>query len=143
MTAKAEAQVVKLDERGQLSIRLDADYMLRPSVEAIMEAERETRLALFDLATLAANARLTIEHMAITIAAFMRAQGRANPDDPLKTSYLGAKAETLAGMIMEAGVPRIQGALAVLLAGAINGGYTASGEAKTAGTTASATPAGG
>jgi hypothetical protein len=46
------SKVVKLDERGQLSITLDAEYQLRPSVEAIMEAERETRLSLFDLATL-------------------------------------------------------------------------------------------
>lgn len=127
-------QVVKLDERGQLTITLDAEYTLRPSVEAIMEAERETRLSLFDLATLAANARMTIEQMGITVASFMRAHGRANPDDPLKSSYLGAKAETLAGMIMEAGCPRISGALAILLAGALNGGYTASGEAKAAGT---------
>ena len=130
-----KVQVVKLDERGQLSIFLDAEYRLRPSVEAIMEAERESGLALFDLATLAANSRMTIEQTAICVAAFMRAHGKANPDDPLKTSYLGAKASTLAGMVMEAGCPRIMGALAVLLAGAINGGYTASGEAKAAGMT--------
>ena len=134
MAANPEQQVIKLDERGQLSIRLDAEYLLRPSVEAILEVERETRLSLFDLATLAANSRMPLEQMSIAVAAFMRAQGRANPDDPLKTSYLGAKAENLAGMIMEAGIPRIMGGLAVLLAGAVNGGYTSSGEVKAAGT---------
>ena len=123
-------QVVKLDERGQVSIRLDAEYVLRPSVEAIMEAERETALSLFDLATLAANSRMRLDQMGIVTAAFMRAQGKASPDDPLKTSYLGAKPEKLAGLIMEAGAPRIMGALTVILAGAINGGYTSAGEMK-------------
>lgn len=127
-------QVVKIDERGQISILLDADYVLRPSVEAIMEAERETALSLFDLASLAANARMRLEQMGILVAAFMRAHGKANPDDPLKSTYLGAKPETLAGLVMEAGAPRIMSALAVLLAGALNGGYTASGEPRAAGT---------
>lgn len=131
---KAETQVVKLDERGQLSIRLDAEYLLRPSVEAIMEAERETGLSLFDLASLAANARMRFDQLGIVVAAFMRAHGKANSDDPQRTTYLGAKPETLAGLIMEAGAPRICAALAILLAGALNGGYTSSGEAKAAGT---------
>jgi hypothetical protein len=132
---KAETQVVKLDERGQLSIYLDAEYVLRPSVEAIIAIERQTApLVQFDLATLAANCRMSLEHMAICVAEFMRAHGKANPDDPLKTTYLGAKPETLAGLIMEAGAPRICGALAVILAGSLNGGYTAAGEAKAAGT---------
>lgn len=126
-------QIVKLDDRGQLSVTLDAEYLLRPSQEAIMEAEIQSGLPLFDLATLAANSRLTLGQMGIVVAAFMRAHGKANPDDPLKSSYLGAKAETLTALIYEAGVPRIMGALAVLLAGAISGGYTASGEAKTSG----------
>lgn len=129
-----EPQVVKIDERGQISIKLDAEYVLRPSVEAILDAERETGLSLFDLATLAANSRMRLDQMGIAVAAFMRAHGKANPEDPLKTTYLAAKAETLSGLIMEAGVPRIMGALAVLLAGALSGGYTASGEAKAAGT---------
>jgi hypothetical protein len=125
-------QTVKLDTRGQLSIRLDTDYVLRPSEEAIMEAERETGLSLYDLASLAANSRMRLDQMGIVTAAFMRAHGKANPDDPLKSSYVGAKPERLSSLIYEAGIPRIMGGLAVLLAGAINGGYTASGEPKPA-----------
>jgi hypothetical protein len=125
-------QVIKVDERGQVSIRLDADYVLRPSVEAIMEAERGTGLSLFDLAGLAANARMRMDHMGIVVAAFMRAHGKANPDDPLKTSYLGASPDKLAGMILEAAPPRIMAALSIILSGAIGGGYTASGEVKAA-----------
>jgi hypothetical protein len=74
---------------------------------------------------------MTIEQMGITVAAFMRAQGGPDPEDPLKTSYLGAKPN--AGRHDHGGgCTRIMGALAVLLAGAINGGYTSSGEPKAA-----------
>lgn len=124
--------IVKLDARGQLTITLDADYVLRPSQEAIMEVEQQTGLSLFDLAVLASNSRLSQQQMGIVTAAMMRAHGKANPDDPLKSTYAAAKPETLAGLIYEAGTTRIMGGLAVLLAGAINGGYTASGEAKAA-----------
>jgi len=122
--------IVRLDTRGQLTITLDADYVLRPSQEAIMEAEQQTGLSLFDLAGLAANSRMTLQQMGIVTAAMMRAHGKANPNDPMISTYRAAKAETLSGMIYEAGTPRIMGGLTVLLAGAINGGYTASGEAK-------------
>jgi hypothetical protein len=126
--------IVKLDERGQLSIRLDDEYKLRPSVEAILEAETETGLSLFDLASLAANSRMRLDQMGVVVACFMKAHGKANPEDPLKTTYLGANAESLAGLIMEAGVPRIMGALTIILAASLNGGYTQTGEPKAAGT---------
>jgi hypothetical protein len=125
--------MIELDTRGQLVVTLDAPYVLRPSVEAIMEAERETGLSLYDLASLAANSRMRLDQMGIVTAAFMRAHGKANPDDPMKTTYLAAKAEKLSALIFEAGVPRIMGGLTVLLAGAINGAYTSSGEAKAPG----------
>lgn len=128
--AEPGPQTVKLDERGQLSITLDADYVLRPSAEAIMEAERETGLSLYDLASLAANSRMRLDQMGICVAAFMRAHGKACPDDPMIATYRAAKPARLAELIFEAGAPRIMGGLTVLLAGAINGGYTSSGEAK-------------
>jgi hypothetical protein len=62
------------------------EYVLRPSVEAIMEAERETGLSLFDLASLAANGGCASSRWESVVAAFMRAHGKANPDDPLKTT---------------------------------------------------------
>jgi hypothetical protein len=123
---------VKLDERGQIVITLDADYTLRPSVEAIMEAERETGLSLFDLASLSANSRMRLDQQAATVAALMHAHGKANPDDPLRTSYVGATAEVLAPMIMEAGTAHVQSGLTIVLTGALTGGYTATGEPKAA-----------
>ena len=122
---------IELDTRGQLTVPLDADYTLRPSYDAIEEAEIETGKSLYDLATLASTGRMMVRDMATVTAAMMRAHGRAQPEDPLKSSYLGAKAENVAPLIYEAGPPRIQIRLAILLAGALTGGYTSSGEAKT------------
>lgn len=132
--AQAQPQVVELDTRGQLSITLDdAKYVLRPSEEAILDAERETGLSLYDLASLAANGRMRLEQMGIVVACFMRAHGKNCPDDPAISTYRSAKPKRLGELIYEAGIPRIMGALTVLLAGAINGAYTASGEAKAPG----------
>lgn len=131
--AKAKNETIEVDTRGQVTAPLGGvEYVLRPSYEAIMAAERETGLSLFDLAGQASNGRMSLEHMGIVTAAMMRAYGKANPEDPLKTSYIGAKAEKVAELIYEAGGPRIMGRLTVLLVGALTGGYTASGEAKAA-----------
>lgn len=130
---EAASHIIKMDTQGQVSVELGGTaYVLRPSQEAISACERETGLSLFDLATLAANSRMRLEHIGMIVAELMRAYGKAHPEDPNKTSYLGAKAEKVADLVYEAGPPRLMAALTVILAGAINGGYTASGEAKAA-----------
>lgn len=124
---------IKLDERGQISIELDStNFILRPSVEAIMEAENETGLSLFDLASLASNARMRLDQMGVTVAALMKAHGKANPTDPLVKTYVGSKPERLAELIFEAGPAHINAALSIVLSGALTGGYTPSGEPKAA-----------
>ena len=124
---------IAVDTRGQIAVELDGtEYVLRPSYDAIMEAERETGLSLFDLAGLASNGRLSLEQMGIVTSAMMRAHGKASPDDPLKSSYIGAKAAKVSQLIYEAGGPMVMGRLTVLLVGALTGGYTASGEVKAA-----------
>jgi hypothetical protein len=128
-----KSESIAVDTRGQISGELDGTaYVLRPSYEAIMEAERETGLSLFDLAGLASNGRMTLEQMGVVTAAMMRAHGKANPDDPLKSSYAGAKPSKLSQLIYEVGGPRVMGRLTVLLVGALTGGYTSSGEVKAA-----------
>jgi hypothetical protein len=128
-----KSEQIAVDTRGQITVELDGtDFVLRPSYEAIMEAERETGLSLFDLAGLASNGRMTFEQMGVVTAAFMRAHGKASPDDPLKSSYIGAKPAKLSQLIYEAGGPKVIGRLTVLLVGALTGGYTSSGEAKAA-----------
>lgn len=125
-----KTETIAVDNRGQISVRLGgADYVLRPSYEAIEASEEETGLSLFDLATLASNCRMKVKDMGVVVAAMMRAHGKENPDDPMKTQYLGAKADKISRLIHEAGPAKIMGRLSILLSGALLGGYTASGEA--------------
>ena len=124
---------IKLDVRGQITAPLGGEnYVLRPSEEAILAIEDETGLSLFDLAGQAANGRMSLRHMGIVVAAMMRAHGKANPEDPLITTYMAANPDKIRGLILEAGTPRIMARITVILAGAIGGGYTASGEVKAA-----------
>ncbi len=138
--AKADDEV---DARGQMTVPLDGqEYVLRPSLEAILAIERQTRpRTLYDLATEASQIRLPIEDLATIVAHFMRAHGKASPDDPLATDYQGAKPERLRDLIYEAGIPSITQRVYVVLLGAISGGYDASGEVK-APTITKATPVG-
>lgn len=119
-----------VDARGQIALPVAGqNYILRPSMEAIEAIERELRPT-YQLATDASRGALMLSEMAIICAEFMRAYGKANPDDPLATDYKGAQAENLAPLIYEAGIPIVCARLMVILVGALNGGYTAAGEAK-------------
>jgi hypothetical protein len=121
----------EVDLRGEISIPLEGrEYGLRPSFDAIKRIERLTGKNHEHLAQQAIQQNLTYEDMGIICAEMMREYGKANPDDPLKSSYLGAKAEKLEKMIFEEGKPKIGVRLAVVLTAALSGGYTASGEAK-------------
>jgi hypothetical protein len=121
----------EIDTRGQITIPVDGqEYVLRPTFEANCAIERQTRRSLFELAGDASSGRMSLEVMGICCAEWMRAYGKANPDDPLGSSYRGAKAESLAKLIYEAGGPRICARITVVLMGALTGGYTASGERK-------------
>ncbi len=129
----AKSEKIELDVRGQITAPLGgAEYVLRPSEESILAIEQETGLSLFDLAGLAANGRLTLAQMGVCVSAMMRAHGKANPDDPNRTTYLAANPEKIRGLIYEAGTPRIMARLAVILSGAVAGGYTSLGEVKAA-----------
>lgn len=131
---KPEPVAIDVDTFGQITVPLGgAEYTLRPSYQAIEECELQTGLSLFDLAGLAANCRLSLPHVGIVLAAMMRAHGKETPN--AGPSYADPKPEKLSKLAYEAGLPRIVlPRLAVLLAGALNGGFTASGEVKTSGT---------
>lgn len=127
--SKPEAQAV--DVRGQIKVSLGgADYMLRPSHEAIEAIESTLGRSLMELAQQALAGTLKIADLAIICAEMMRAHGRANPD--AGPSYKGAQAERLAGLIYEASPPTITARVAIVLMGAVTGGYTAAGEPKPA-----------
>ena len=119
----------EVDTRGHISIPLEgAEYVLRPSFEAIKRIEELTRKNHEELANLAVQQRLSYSELAVICVEMMKAHAKACPDDPLKSSYLGAKPEKLERMIYEAGKPKIGVRVAVVLTAALSGGYTASGE---------------
>lgn len=126
-----------LDTQGQIAVPLDGqDFVLRPSYEAIRNIERQLARSLFDLAMAASQGGLAIDDQAIIVNEMMRAHGKTiSDDDPLATTYRSSNTTRIADLIYEAGAPRVSARLVVLLTGALNGGYAASGEAK-AGTAA-------
>jgi len=135
MANKKADEVPEVDVRGQISLPLDGqEYVLRPSMEAIMAIEARLR-PLLPLTQEAVAGSLTLHDLGIITAEFMRAFGKANPNDPLKTTYLHSKPETLARLIYEAGQPKVCIRVATVLMGALSGGYEASGEIKAATTT--------
>ena len=126
MSKKSEA-----NHRGEVTLPLDGqEYQLRPSREAIMNIERSLGRSLFELTDAARSHSLSIEEMAAITAEMMRAYARSHPDDPLLSSYQGAKPERLAELIFEAGPMMIQPRITVVLLSALTGGVDASGEAK-------------
>lgn len=128
--AGADEAPATLDVSGQITVPLDGqDYLLRPSYEAILAIERELG-PLFGLAHRATLGQLTAEEQAVCVAELMKAHGRA--DKEASADYRDPKPKRIGELIYEAGLPRICARLGVLLAGALNGGYDAAGEAKAA-----------
>lgn len=127
---KAEKPESTLDARGQMALELGGQkYVLRPSFEAILTVESKLR----PLASLAYDAErnaLTLGEMGVIVSEFMRAQGKACPQDELAGDYQGAKAERCSQLIFEAGSMAVCMKLYLVLLGAVTGGYDAKGEAK-------------
>lgn len=120
--------------QGEITVPLEGiEYVLRPSYAAIMAIERQTGRSLFDLAGEATSGRMTIADMGVICAEMMHAYGREDPECEMASTYKGAKPERIASLIYETGGPRVSARIAVLLMGALTGGYTASGKIKATG----------
>jgi hypothetical protein len=124
----AESEEVHVDVQGQITVPLDAEYVLRPSFKALQNIERLSGKDHAQLAHDAIQQRMSYDDMAIVICEMMKAHGEANPSDPLKTTYLHAKPESLAPHIFAAGKTKICIRLAILLVASLSGGYTPEGE---------------
>lgn len=128
-------ELPKLDARGQITLPLDGqDYQLRPSRTAISAIEAKLR-PLTALVAEGSRGDLSLKDMGVISAELMHAFAEVNPKHELIDDYRGAKPERLADLIYEAGSPRILARLLAVLIGALNGGYTASGEARPPATT--------
>lgn len=122
----------KVDLLGQLSVKLDVEYTLRPSRRAISAIERALGKSLPQLVINSGSIGLSLEELGICVCELMKAYGAANPNAGL--AYMAPDPQVVADLIYDAGQGPVVRRLAVIFAGALTGGYTASGEPKAAGT---------
>jgi hypothetical protein len=129
-----EADKPEVDLLGQLSVSLGGThYTLRPSRQAISNIEQQLGKSLTQLTVQSGSLTLPVSDLGVCVAELMRAY--AVFDDAAGPDYKGAKPDRCADLIFESGPVDVSRRLAVIFTGALSGGYTASGEAKAAGTT--------
>lgn len=115
--------------RGHISLNLGgAEYILRPSYEAISAFEGHTNRSLIDLAKAAGQSQLKLGEAAVIVTECIRAYGRSI-DDKAMAAF---NAERIGELIQEAdgGLVIVMKRLELLLFMAATGGYTSSGELK-------------
>ncbi|WP_310474104.1 GTA-gp10 family protein [Sandarakinorhabdus sp.] len=125
----------RLNSHGEMEFEMEGvTYLLRPSREAIEEIEAATDRALIELAEGAQLGRLTLKDQAAIVVEFLKAWGReAGPDgDPNQIAARQFKPDGVKDFIIEAGVVIVNSRLAVILAGAVGGGYDRRGKATAA-----------
>lgn len=126
--AKAEPRQA-VDFRGRITVPLGgANYVLRPSYDAVTAIEAELGRSTLALSQQATAGLLTTSDLAVICCECMKAQGKADPS--AGPSYSGAQVHRIGQLIMEEGAPYIIARIAVLLVGVVTGGYTAQGEPK-------------
>jgi hypothetical protein len=133
------AEKEEVDLLGQLSVKLgDVEYTLRPSRQAISNIERTLGKSLTQLAVQCGSLALSVDELGVCVAEMMRATAVFDPN--AGADYKGAKPERCADLIFENGPVDVARRVAIILTGALTGGYTAQGEPKAAGMTTEPTP---
>jgi hypothetical protein len=120
--------------RGEVTIDLDATYVMRPSYEAVEAIEAGTGHGVVALVNLAARGEMTLKQAAIVVTECIRAWGKqqqaeGNASDEAR-SAAGARAEKVGRLIHEHGLVSATERCAIVLMGAATGGVTATGEWK-------------
>ncbi len=115
--------------RGEVSLELEgAEYVLRPSYEAISAFETQTNRSLIDLARAAGDGELKLSESAIIVTECIKAHGRAI-DDKAMAAFNAARVGELI-LQADGGLLIAMKRLELLLFMAATGGYTGSGEVK-------------
>lgn len=132
---KAEAPMRPAnEERGEIALTLDgAQFVLRPTFEAISAFELATGKGLLQLAQESLRGSLYLSEVAQIATECIRAWGRATG----QKSAQGVNAARVAELILEAegGFVDAVKTISAMLSLASTGGYTAQGEVKATGTT--------
>lgn len=120
----------QVDTRGEITLPLGGvEYHLRPSRTAISAIEAKLR-PLPALVAESSRGDLSLKDMGIIAVEFMRAWAEANPKGERVVGHRDANPDKVSDLIYESGAPKIFARLVAVLMGALNGGYTASGERK-------------
>lgn len=128
--------------RGEETLRLDgADYVLRPSFDAIVSFERDTGKGTLQLLDAASSGALTRMEAAAVLCACIRA-GLQAQGNPMADNFSARRIGELLGS-EPGGFLLVVKRLELLLLKAATGGFTPSGEAKAAEAKTAETPAAG
>lgn len=115
-------------ERGEHELVLAGKtYVLRPSVTALSNIEKQTGKATLALVRLGGIGELSLEQLGIVGSELIRAGA-----DPTDEFTKAVDPERIAELIFEEGLPAAQSRLTLCLMDAASGGRTATGEAKAA-----------
>jgi hypothetical protein len=126
------SEKLDVDLLGQLTVELDAEYTLRPSRQAISNIEKLLGKGLTQIAVQCGSLALSVDELGLCVAELMKAYGEFNPK--AGAAYKAPNPAKIADLIYENGPVDTARRLAVILTGALTGGYTASGEPKAAAT---------
>ena len=118
--------------RGEVTIDLDATYVLRPSFAAIMAAEKATGKSLIQLHDEAATGTMSLETAGILVCEMIKAWGREyrEGDDIAQRHAANSNAKRVTELVYDSGLFAVSARLVVVLRGAVTGGVTVSGEWK-------------
>jgi hypothetical protein len=132
------------NSRGEVTIDLDATYVMRPSYEAIEEIESQTNRGIVALVNMAAQGELKLGDAAIIVTECIKSWGKQQVAEgnatPITRSAAGANVKKVASLIHEGGIVRATERCAIVLMAAATGGVTSSGEWKPATETETAIP---
>lgn len=122
--------------RGEVTIDLDARYVMRPSYEAIEAIENQTGRGVVALVNLAAQGEMKLSEAAVIVTECMKAWGKqqlsSGDASSEAKSAAGANIKKVAALIYEAGLLKATERCAIVLMAAATGGVTAAGEWKPA-----------
>lgn len=111
-------------ERGEISLTLDADYVLRPTFTACSSIEEQTGKSLIDLCYQADERLMSMKHAGIIVAECIRAWGHETE----VRSLTGVQAGRVTELIFEAGLVKVMPRIAMVLLSAVTGGATSEEE---------------
>ena len=114
--------------RGEVVVKLDADYVLRPDFEAVAAIDEQLGSIIDVTRRALADNSLSFREMSVIILEGMKAQGRATGDEQL----VGAKLKRVQHLVFEAGILSVIGPVIQFLTNAVIGGAKPEGNAPAA-----------